>query len=1405
MPVTWDDYEAVDEPKADINWSEFEAAPEPVKAPDPAQLAAQIQRATAMAGGGQIAMPGYTGPSALSALPVIGKQAVAGLADIGEAITPGGEPGVYWRNSKALAAGEPLPAETERKFLPKPLQIPESVAQGLVGSMPSMATVAGLEMVGVPAPLGAAMVFGQTEHGFDPKQAAVAAALPFVGKYSGEFTGAIAEKLGVNTARAMNIIKGLGGMAGVIGFVGTDETSRIATLPENERKDAWIEAAANAVSMAALGPMGVKFETPEMAQTRISRRPGSLQGPPAPGVLLRLPEGAAPPRIEPPPGLELAMPAEEAAPKPTPPTAPTAPAAEPVPTSETAVATFVKALDDPTVRMTTEKATEAGTKAQNVADLDALLAQHRKILTVLKAKGDIKGRMAAGANIQYPREAIEAATNSGSHIEGEGTIPTKLGPRPLDWTKNPEVENWLRANGDEIGIKLPASKNPEVTAKEIGFEFKPVSAFKTEGIPQDKLADLERIRNQTGWEFTDTRPNSPTKAITFYTPIGASPELIRYFHQKKLAQLKAGGENITEIKPSPAAAPSPLATTKGIESGANGGKSGANVDIEAAKGGSLAAESSQPVANPPAGPISQGPGAASPGDVPPEPPVTEPVMSRSPEQRPNGIVTPSSPGLFGMLGALPGKLMTFLRGAAGDTMPKTTAADRATGEAGAEYLSSHIYAPRGARVFSTQVLQGTDIDPGKFGAALVEDNLRSIREGFRAEATDARARGNPAAADAATAKADKVTSLIGHKNSPFPTEDAYQDFLADPNTKAALERHRQQWEEVVDPMFKKAQSIDPNEELPSRGQQTGARVNLKAILEGDTGTRVVRSGPSLTATFKRKSPFARAAKGTGTAYEVDYHELMSNTFTRQTEIANKNAFDKALVASGNAVIDKPGQQVEIKGERGVPFPLTRRLVIGNGEPIPLAQNIYVRSSLAREYRTAANVDTGSHLSVVTPVMNALNKAALAGLTDFTIHVSNQITALFNRPVSGGLLNDSLLSTFGRADVPVVFARALIKSFQNNEAQLTELAKIGALRETYKSGNPLGKILSKTDQVTRLLLDDTYQRLVKAGIAEDTPTARREYANSIGQYNKRAQGMLMRFLRDTGFGPFATAGRTFNAMGVKMATLSPGVKATNNFAAAALRLNVLSKWVGVATLLGTLNYLLTKDKGGGLMGRPGVPVGNLDTGRNDKNGKPLSLPLADIMGVGRAARVTGIKGVLNAKRLGLTDTDALDAAARDIINSAIGPAMGPGPRAAVVSATGSPPAVGVPRSAPVAPPGKSQLKVNVEEALKDANPIVKSFMDYHSGAKTAREALGQQLPRFTLQSGKTEAVAAKYPQIVNKAQLNDYAQYLAGEARKVPLRERYRWVLNRLKEDELNPVNAAQAQILLRRKGVFQYQ
>ena len=167
---------------------------------------------------------------------------------------------------------------------------------------------------------------------------------------------------------------------------------------------------------------------------------------------------------------------------------------------------------------------------------------------------------------------------------------------------------------------------------------------------------------------------------------------------------------------------------------------------------------------------------------------------------------------------------------------------------------------------------------------------------------------------------------------------------------------------------------------------------------------------------------------------------------------------------------------------------------------------------------------------------------------------------------------------------------------------------------------------------------------------------------------------------------------------------------------------------------------------------------------------------------------------------LSTGNAIDTAARDVVNSAIGPVAGPAVRFASVTATGSAPAVNVRRVAPVAEPGESQTAKNVVQGLKDMNPIVASYLDKRSG-KPWSEALSRQLPRFTLSPGKAPEMVANYPQIVGLAQTKAYADFLALKARELGQDERSKFLSESL-EAITDDAQKAHVMRLLRSKRVI---
>jgi hypothetical protein len=289
-----------------------------------------------------------------------------------------------------------------------------------------------------------------------------------------------------------------------------------------------------------------------------------------------------------------------------------------------------------------------------------------------------------------------------------------------------------------------------------------------------------------------------------------------------------------------------------------------------------------------------------------------------------------------------------------------------------------------------------------------------------------------------------------------------------------------------------------------------------------------------------------------------------------------------------------------------------------------------------------------------------------------------------------------------------------------------------------------------------------------GLVEKNETGRREFVNQVGQYNRRAQGQVMHWLRDTGVAPFITAGRAFNVLALKTAMLDPGVKTTSFGSRLATAATMVSKINGTLLLVGTLNYLLTRNKGGGVTGRPGTPLGAVDLGVDDKNRRPMTLDVANILGLKRVARVTGIRGAAESLRYNLPIGTTLDSTFRDIANSWTAPFLGPVTRTASIAISGQAPAIGVPRVAPVVPPGKAKpCKISRPPAI-ESQPIIAGIHDSMQPGATGWEWLQRQAGRFTLQPGKPAKMVQgiKYQRIVARAQASEFINDVIMRARKM---------------------------------------
>lgn len=151
-----------------------------------------------------------------------------------------------------------------------------------------------------------------------------------------------------------------------------------------------------------------------------------------------------------------------------------------------AVEAFAEQLKSPQFKGGNKLSNETGLATKSVADLEALAnlrrnqvqanREFRKSIADLPAAerlAKMQEYMASGADqkAQLARESIEVATDTGSWEEAPGSMrdSPKLGERPLNWRKNPEVADWLKKNGEDLGISLPKELSETAPKPEQGF------------------------------------------------------------------------------------------------------------------------------------------------------------------------------------------------------------------------------------------------------------------------------------------------------------------------------------------------------------------------------------------------------------------------------------------------------------------------------------------------------------------------------------------------------------------------------------------------------------------------------------------------------------------------------------------------------------------------------------------------------------------------------------------------------------------------------------------------------------------------------------------------------------------------------------------------------------------------
>jgi hypothetical protein len=599
------------------------------------------------------------------------------------------------------------------------------------------------------------------------------------------------------------------------------------------------------------------------------------------------------------------------------------------------------------------------------------------------------------------------------------------------------------------------------------------------------------------------------------------------------------------------------------------------------------------------------------------------------------------------------RVLDGVRELAGQMFPRTSRLSPESGNSLSRMVSANIYAHEITPLLLDRVMGNAEpFERLRVGATLTERRLRYMKQMFLERGEQE--------------KADAVRTIVGQANSPFHNEAEYQAALKDPTIREAINRFNREVVPVMEGQFRQAQGLGPEDAINTYTQIPGEPVHL---VRGETGETVVRTGAgdSLRRPKLRKYGFANEASGAAPGYDIDLGSIIEHSIGQYAQSAAQAEMYRTLEKAGLARWVAPGQNATFDG---VPAKVFRDVMPPKGTQaaekgqIHLAvhpdvySEVYSALSPERPWSKAA----GSRL---------LTSATLMSTVEMLYHGKNLATMYYKPGMS---LN------------PLQYVKSALDVVRGNQevrGQMAELARIGAMKDhAERPGlftgtrldtplNPLTwghRFLNVMDRTMRVEADNAFNRLADRGLVPNTEANRRDFINQLGQYNKRAQNRAVRLLRETGIGPFATAGTNYAAQGVKALTLNPGVQATSYANAARLRGEYLLKLAAVPVAVGMANYLMW----GRMDGDDNTPVGGLKVGT--EKGKTQYFDLMGMTGVTRGMRLLGVHALLEGMRegaqgRGTTGADIRARAVDEAVHSILHPVAGPIVNAGYIAYTG----------------------------------------------------------------------------------------------------------------------------------------
>jgi hypothetical protein len=779
--------------------------------------------------------------------------------------------------------------------------------------------------------------------------------------------------------------------------------------------------------------------------------------------------------------------------------------------------------------------------------------------------------------------------------------------------------------------------------------------------------------------------------------------------------------------------------------------------------------------------------AAAPKAEPPPATQEEPPAPSSSDNV--GIVPPGTAELHQAAATAKARAQQMVESIAVNAVPKSV--DAGIGEEVVQHASARTYVPALVDDLLAKVFPEKYQDPEAMSKTIDIINKDNVLGGYDS------ARQELAALEQAAGKGDTAAAkqipdqekFIRNIEEAHPLDQYDAEVTAaanDPSTREDISR----WEKTVvpfmDQLYNEMRGADPETPQDSRGRHFEARVNL---LDERQAERLRGYGdpsqpmPDMSASNFRnpnvkRDPFARVAKFTGT-YSTDPELVLLNSFGRRWNEVTKQRLYNAIVEKGVGEVHEPGDAMpqEINGKEAALLQVKMPETV-EGRTRMVEKGLIVPRDLVPELRNALNTDLPlkSH-----PIFRGLTQLQLFQLADATAHTKNLHSVVANALGRDSALQDVVkkipfVSSIDAVNEIAHVSKEISADSPAIRAEIAEMAKNGMIRPKYPATGvqritKMQDFIHDVDTSARVIMNRRFTELANRGWVKDTPLARREFVQQIGEYNARLMGRWERAFRDMGLSPFIVAGRSFNRYSKRLVTGNPGFTPTSKSAAIKARAAQLTTLTFAATLPAIVNAFTT----GSIWGRAGTPVGAIDFGPNfdTENGKRRGLDVFQLTGIRRGLRATGLNAAIEGLRAGKTMNQIAGDAMNDVITTAAHPWMGPGLGALFQIATG--------RRLDLRSgwdngiearkvQGAAQYLENARVALRQQNPLLYGIFSGHLGTDADKTVLEQ------IASGafKTPLSAVGYkefetPAIAMAKQLTDHSSRTPSQSDRAALR------------------------------------